>query len=331
MNVRIAGTGHYLPGAPVTNEELIARHGIRIKPYFIRTSSGAETRHFAAPDEATSDLAARAAERAIAASGIPRGAFRRIILATVSGDYPTPATACIVQRKLGMRGTAAIDIVGACSGFIQALDLGARCVATGEDPVLVIGADVRSRQLNFADLRTAFLYGDGAGAAVLTASSGEDGIRHSILTADGDGAEAVYIPAGGSREPLTAESLAQQRGRITMPDGKRVAEAARDGFRHLAARLEAETGVTAAEVSCACLHQPNLLLVRQILADLGIPEERASISFPRCGNTTSASVAIALSEAVESGRIRNGQWLWLGAVGAGFAGGMQLVRWGNAA
>jgi len=330
MNARIAGVGHYLPGPPITNEELIVRHGLRIKPYFIRNHVGAVSRHFAAPDQATSDLAIEAAARAIDASGVPATDIRRILLATVSGDYPTPATACIVQRKLGLRGRAAIDVVGACSGFLQALDLGARCVATGEDPVLVIGADVRSRQLDFNDLRTAFLYGDGAGAVVLTAGSGGGAeIRHSILTADGEGAEAVYIPAGGSREPITQAGLLHQRNCITMTDGRRVADAARAGFRHLADRLVAETGVPVDDVGFVCLHQPNLFLVRQILSDLAIAEERTWINFPAYGNTTSASVPIALSEAVAAGRIAPDTWVWLGAVGAGFAGAIQLVRWGN--
>jgi len=328
MRARVSGTGHYLPGPPVTNDELIARHGLHIKPYFVRNSVGVETRHFAAPDQCTSDLAVEAAARAIDLSGVPATAIRRIILATVSGDYPTPATACVVQRKLGLRGCAAIDVVGACSGFVQAMDLGARCVATGEDPVLVIGADIRSRQLNMTDLRTVFLYGDGAGAVVLTGSTGDAGVHHSILTADGCGAEAVFIPAGGSREPLTEEGLRSHRGTITMPDGRRVAEAARAGFRALVDRLAVESGVALADVGFLIMHQPNLFLVKQVLQDLGVPEERAWINFPHCANTTSASVPIALSEANAAGRLVAGQWVCIAAVGAGFAGGIQLVRWG---
>jgi 3-oxoacyl-[acyl-carrier-protein] synthase-3 len=320
--------GRYLPGPPVTNEELIARHGLRVKSYFIRRSVGVETRHLAGPDEATSDLAAEAARRAIESSGIRKEEIRRIILATVSGDYPTPATACIVQRKLELKGRASIDVVGACSGFLQALDLGARCVMTGEGPVVVIGADIRSRQLNYEDPRTAFLYGDGAGAVVLMASPGEEGIHHSILIADGSGAEAVYIPAGGSRERVTAESIRCRRDTITMPNGRLVAEAARMGFRELAGRLVAETGVGLADIDFFCLHQPNLFLVRQILEDLGIPEAKTWINFPRYANTTSATVPIALAEAAEAGRIPPGGWLCLAAVGAGFAGAIQLVRWG---
>lgn len=328
MRAVIAGTGHYLPGRPIGNEELIARHGLRIRPGFVRSTSGAETRHYAGPDQVTSDLAAEAARRAIEASGLRASDLRRVLLATVSGDYPTPGTACVVQRKLGLRRCAAIDIVGACSGFLQALDLAARCVATGEGPVLVIGADIRSRQLNAADLRTVFLYGDGAGAVVLAPGGGEAGLHHSILEADGDGAEAVYIPAGGSSEALTPEGLARHRGSITMPDGRRVAAAARAGFQQLAARLVAETGVALDDIGFFCLHQPNLHLLRTILADLGVDEARAWINFPRCGNTTSASVPIALDEAVAAGRIAPGSWLCLGAVGAGFAGGIALARWG---
>jgi 3-oxoacyl-[acyl-carrier-protein] synthase-3 len=330
MRAAILGTGHYLPGPPITNDDLIARHGLRIKPSFVRRSIGVETRHFAPSDQATSDLAVEAAARAIASSRIPASSIRRIILATVSGDYPTPATSCVVQRKLGLERCAAIDIVGACSGFLQALDLAARCVVTGEGPVLVIGADIRSRQLNFTDLRTVFLYGDGAGAVILGEGSGDEGVHHSILVADGNGAEAVYIPAGGSREPLTADGLAHHRGSITMPDGRRVSEGARMGFRRLADRMVVESGVSLGDIDFFCLHQPNLYLLRQVLQDLGIPEEKSWINFQRFANTTSASVPIALSEAAAAGKLVAGSWLGLGAVGAGFAGAMQLVRWGTA-
>jgi len=329
MRAAIAGTGCYVPGPPITNDELIARYDLRIKPSFVSRRIGVETRHFAASDQATSDLATEAAARAIESSGLPAAAIRRVILATVSGDYPTPATSCVVQHNLGLTGSAAIDITGACSGFLQALDLGARCVATGEGPVLVIGADVRSRQLNFTDLRTAFLYGDGAGAVVLAAAAGDEGVHHSILTADGSGAEAVYVPAGGSREPLTIAGLAHCRGKIRMPNGKRVADAARAGFRHLADRLVAETRVPLSDIGFFCLHQPNRLLVEQILCDLGIPEAKSWINFPRYANTTSASVPIALAEAAASGKLAAGSWLCLGAVGGGFAGAIQLVRWGT--
>jgi 3-oxoacyl-[acyl-carrier-protein] synthase-3 len=327
MKARIAGTGHYLPGRPISNEELIERHGLRIKSYFVRNSIGIDTRYYAAPEQATSDLATEAARRAIEASGVPAHEIRRIILATVSGDYPTPATACVVQRKLGLRGTAAIDIIGACSGFLQALDFGARSVATGEAPVLVIGADIRSRQINFGDPRTAFLYGDGAGAVVLTASDGDDGIRHSILMADGEGAEAVCIPAGGSKEPVTAEALEQRRNTITMPNGKLVADGARKGLQHLMARLVIESHVPLSAIGFFCLHQPNLPLTLQMLQDLQIPPEKTWINFPRYGNTTSATLPISLSEAVAAGAIPAGGWVCLAAVGAGFAGAVQLVRW----
>jgi 3-oxoacyl-[acyl-carrier-protein] synthase-3 len=327
MNVRIAGAGHYLPGPPVTNAELIARHGLRVKPYFIDRHVGVETRHFAAESQATSDLATEAGARALEASRIDANRIRRIILATVSGDYPTPATACLVQRKLGLSRAAAVDVVGACSGFLQALDLGARCVATGEGPVLVVGADIRSRQLDFSDLRTAFLYGDGAGAVVLDEGDESAELRSSILIADGEGAEAVFIPAGGSREPVTEESLRCGRNRITMPNGKRVADAARAGFRALAERMVLESGVGLDQIAFFCLHQPNLVLVRQILEDLHVEECRTWINFPRYANTTSATVPIVISEASAAGRLHPGDWVCLGAVGAGFAGAIQLMKW----
>jgi 3-oxoacyl-[acyl-carrier-protein] synthase-3 len=149
------------------------------------------------------------------------------------------------------------------------------------------------------------------------------------VTADGAGAEAVYIPAGGSKEPVTADGLARGRDRITMPNGRQVAAAAREGFRALATAMEAESGVSLEEVSYFCLHQPNLFLTREILQDLGIPEERTWINFPRFANTTSATLPITISEATAAGKFRDGEWICLGAVGAGFAGAMQLLRWGS--
>jgi len=329
LRARVAGAGHHLPGPPVSNEELIARHGLRVRADAVERCVGIVTRHFAPEGVSTSDLAVEAAVLAIEASGIARRDLRRIFLATVSGDFPTPATSCVVQHKLGLSGRASVDIVGACSGFVQAMDLAARCVTTGEGPALVIGADIRSRQVDFQDPQTAFLYGDGAGAVVLAEASGEDGLWHSILTADGAGAEAVCIPAGGSREPLSHDALDRRRHLIAMPDGRRVAEAARTGFRLLLDRLLEETGLAAGDLGYFLLHQPNLRLIERMRRDLGIEETRMWVNFPRYGNTTSATLPIALSEADRAGRLVPDSWVCLGAVGAGFAGGIQLIRWGG--
>ncbi len=330
MSVCIAGTGHYLPGPPVGNAELMDRYGLWAPERFVSRSVGAVTRHLAAPEQATSDLAVEAARAAIESSGLQQSEIRRVLLATVSGDHPTPATAALVQHRLGLVRCAAIDVVGACAGFVQALDLGWRGVATGAGPTLVIGADVRSRQVNWSDPRTAFLYGDGAGAVVLTPCGPDRGFAYSALVGDGAGHGAVRIPAGGSREPITTLALQARRDRITMPNGRVVARAALAGIVDLVSDMTAATSTTVDEIALACVHQPNLPLVHEMLASVGIPVSRSWINFDRCGNTSSATVPIALAEAVRAGRIADGEWLCLAAVGAGYAGGIHLIRWGTA-
>ena len=219
-----------------------------------------------------------------------------------------------------------------CEAEAQAVEL-VEAWGDSREKAAALGVQKETERAGEGDLEGG---GDAAGKGVVEndggiggfESQGEDGIWHSILTADGEGAEAVYIPAGGSREPISGEALQNRRHQITMKDGASVARHARDGFGELVARLSAESGVLVGDISFFCLHQPNLFLIRQMLVDQGIPPERAWINFPRYANTTSATIPIALSEAAAAGKLVPGAWVCLAAVGAGFAGAIQLVRWG---
>lgn len=327
------GFGHYLPSRKVNNEEIIKMNKAKLKPYFIEKKIGIKSRFFADKDSATSDLAVESAKQALQNANITIENISRLIVATVSGDYTTPSTACVVQRKLGGKNFPAVDLMNACSGFIYALDYGIRCSMTGDRYVLVIGADCRSKQLNIEDKRTAFLYGDGAGAVVIgpmeeqTKENSNFGVLNTILFADGVGAESVYIPCGGSKEPISPEKIQQKRNKITMPNGKIVAQNALKGFVNLSRKIVQESSYVLEDVDFFIFHQANYYLLQAVIRELNIPENKTHINFPVYGNTSSGTIPIAMSEAYHQGRINKGDLVLLCAVGAGYTGGAILVRW----
>ena len=323
FGIGIRGYGHATGTRRFSNEELMQAFDIRIKPSFIAKSVGSETRHFITDDMSTSDLAAKAGERALLSAGLRVDQLDRLIVATSTADYLSPSTACVVQHKLGGRGFPAYDIGAACSGFIYAVDQAIRCVATGDDNVLVIGVDVRSRTLDMQNKRTAFLYGDGAGAVVISRNrKSQHGFLASVLFADGAGHDAVYVPSVGY--PRTGDSLPPL---LTMPDGRRVSENAGIGIPGLCALVLEKSGYNQQDIDFYLLHQPNLYLLRAVCDEMQIPDEKTVINFPRFGNTVAASVPIALSEAAAEQRLRPGDLVMMCAVGGGFTGGAHLLHW----
>jgi len=323
FGIGIRGYGHATGTRRFSNEELMQAFDIRIKPSFIAKSVGSETRHFITDDMSTSDLAAKAGERALLSAGLRVDQLDRLIVATSTADYLSPSTACVVQHKLGGRGFPAYDIGAACSGFIYAVDQAIRCVATGDDNVLVIGVDVRSRTLDMQNKRTAFLYGDGAGAVVISRNrKSQHGFLASVLFADGAGHDAVYVPSVGY--PRTGDSLPPL---LTMPDGRRVSENAGIGIPGLCALVLEKSGYNQQDIDFYLLHQPNLYLLRAVCDEMQIPDEKTVINFPRYGNTVAASVPIALSEAAAEQRLRPGDLVMMCAVGGGFTGGAHLLHW----
>lgn len=325
----IAGSGFAVGADCFTNAQLIERHNIRIKPAFIDKSVGISTRYFLHEQQTTSDLATEAATSALAQAQIDVSQLDRLILATSTPDHQTPSTACIVQHKLGGKGFPASDIVAACSGFLYALDQALRCLATGDKHVLVIGVDSRSRTLNMQDKRTAFLYGDGAGALLLKKEdeqTGKSGFLDCFADADGIGHDAVYVPAGGAKQPCTPENVADMQHKLFMPSGERVAQNALTGFVDCSKRLLTRNQLSLEDIDQVIFHQPNRRLLEKVMLEMGLNEDKVFINFQQYGNTVAGSVPIALSEALAAGRIQPGNKVMLCAVGGGFTMGAALYQ-----
>ncbi len=321
---RIAGVGSALPSRVVPNAELEQFVETSDEWIFLRT--GIRSRRFAADGESAATLAADAAERALAASGVDPGGIDLTIVATVSGDQPLPSTASFVQERLGIRG-AAFDLAAACAGFIYGAEVGAGQIVSGRaERVLVVGTEVLSRFLNFTDRTTCVLFGDGAGAAVLLPGE-QPGILGSILENDGRHAWLLDIPAGGSRQPASPETVAAHGHTIRMKDGREVFKRAVVGMADACARLLEKTGFSPDEVSVLVPHQANARIIKAVAERLSFPMERVYVDLEDVGNTSAASVPIALDHAWRDGKVSPGDVVLMVAFGAGFAWGANLVRW----
>jgi 3-oxoacyl-[acyl-carrier-protein] synthase-3 len=324
--VRIAGTGSALPDRVLDNRELIELLGLETTDAWIQEHIGVERRGWADPSQATSDLAVAAGRRALEAAGVGAGELARIVLATSSGDWPTPATACAVQSQLGAR-CAAEDKLAACAGFLFALDHGARLVSTGESPVLVIGADTKSRFLDRRDRLTCSIFGDAAGAAVLVADADRSrGILDSELWTDGAHAEAIHVPAGGSRLPASAETVAAGLHGTRIVDAAAAKLAAVELQRRFALALLARQSLDARDVDWFIPHQANQRIVEATADALGFSRQRTLSNVRTCGNTVAAGLAMGLDELLRERRLERGQRVLLTCVGAGFTGGALLLR-----
>jgi 3-oxoacyl-[acyl-carrier-protein] synthase-3 len=321
--VRILATGSYLPARTVSNRDLVEMGAPLSEDEMVRLC-GVRTRRWVADGEATSDLAIAAARAALAGVGPEAGGVDRILLGTVSGDHSSPATACLVQHALGLGMVPACDLAAACSGFLYVLDASARAVETGGDHVLAIAADVRSRYLDVTDRATCALFGDGAGAAVLGPGPEGEGLLALGLVADGSGARSIYVPAGGSREPASAGSVAAGRHRIVMADGPQIYVHAVDGMLQVATRLLGDLGMSFADVDLLIPHQANYHVIKRLAWKAGLPLEKVWINVDRVGNISGATVAVGLDEAARSGKLRPGSRVLLVAAGAGYTGGAAL-------
>jgi 3-oxoacyl-[acyl-carrier-protein] synthase-3 len=323
MGVRILSLGTALPPRIVTNAELAT---LGCDPDWIVKRTGIEERRHAAAGVGTSQLAIQAAEQALERAQVSPRDLDLIVVTTATPDTLIPSTACVVQRHFGCAAPA-MDLNAACSGFIYGLVTAAQFVKTGSSRrALVIGADLMSRTVNPNDKRTYPLFGDGAGAAILGPGSDEQGLLSYTLGADGLGANLLCIPGGGSKEPLDAESLQAGRQFLVM-DGKPVfkwavrlvADSIRDVLRH--ARLETT------DIAFAVLHQANRRILDAAFDSLGLNPEQRVVNVDRVGNTSAASIPLALDEVYREGRIHSGDHVLLCGFGAGLTWGTAVVRW----
>jgi 3-oxoacyl-[acyl-carrier-protein] synthase-3 len=323
-SARIAAVGSALPQRVVTNDDLAEL--VDTSDEWIRSRTGIRARRFAGDGETAASLASDAAGRALEAAAIDPGAVDMTIVATVSGDQPLPSTASFVQDRLGITG-AAFDVAAACAGFIYATQLGAGQIATGgAGTVLVAGTEVLSRFLDFGDRTTCVLFGDGAGAAVLVPGE-EPGVIGSVLENQGKHAHLLEIPAGGSREPASTDSVARGDHAIRMKDGREVFKRAVVGMADACARLLEKSGHTPDDVSLLVPHQANGRIIASVAQRLSFPMDRVFVDLETVGNTSAASVPIALDHAWRQGRLRPGDLVLTVAFGAGLAYGANLVRW----
>jgi len=320
----VAGVGSALPERRVPNEYF--ESFLDTNDEWIRERTGIGARHFAGEGETTSTLAAQAAQRALDAAGIAAGDVDLIIVATLTPDRPLPAAAVMVQQLLGTTAPA-FDLNAACSGFSYGTTVATSMIESGAaNTVVVIGAETLSRILDMTDRGTCILFGDGAGAAVFVASKAP-GVLDNIVEADGSGAELLTIPAGGVERPASAATLAAGDHFVKMPNGREVYKRAVGGMTSACREILERSGHTPDDVSLLIPHQANARIMGTVAKQLGIPPERCAVDVEEVGNTSAASIPIALDHAWRAGRIAPGDLVLLTSFGAGLAWGANLLRW----
>jgi 3-oxoacyl-[acyl-carrier-protein] synthase-3 len=326
-SVIIAGVGSYAPKRILTNEDLTKI--VDTSDEWIRSRSGISERHIAADDEATSDLALKSAESALVDAGIKASEVDLLIVATATPDYPIPSTACVVQTKLGVPPHATcFDISAACSGFLYAMEVAYGLILTNRYKcALIIGAEKLSSIVDWKDRTTCVLFGDGAGAAVLKKVPQDGiGIIGSDLGADGGMVDALYMPAGGSRCPASVKSV-EEGGHFLRMKGKEVFKNAVRVMETVAREMVEQHNLTVDQINLVVPHQANIRIIEALSNNLGIPLEKFYVNLDRYGNTSAASIPLALDEARRSGRIKPGDYTLLVAFGAGLTYGSTLIRW----
>jgi 3-oxoacyl-[acyl-carrier-protein] synthase-3 len=318
---RIIGTGSYLPERILTNAELATR--VETSDEWIRERTGIAQRHVAAEGQTTGDLAFEAAKRALEAAGVTAAEIDLIVLGTTTPDIIFPSTACLIQHRLGANGCAAFDVNAACSGFIYALSVANQFIRAGTvKTALVVGAETLTRMLDWDDRATCVLFGDGAGAAVLRADS-EPGVLSTHLHADGGHKELLYNPVGvsaGFRDE-------KNHGVRVLMSGNEVFKVAVKTLDAVVEETLAANGLDKADLDWLIPHQANLRIIKATAKRLAMPMERVVVTVDRHGNTSAASVPLALDEAIRSGKVKRGELLLLEAFGGGFTWGSALLRY----
>lgn len=320
----ILGTGSELPSKVVTNHDL--EKIVETSDEWITTRTGIKERRILEEGKGNADMALRAAERALADAGIEAKDLDAIIMGTVSPDYPFPSSACLLEDKLGARGAFSFDVSAACAGFLNALSVADVYIQTGQiNTALVVGSDTLSRMLNWQDRGTCILFGDAAGAVVLGASENGKGILSTKLRTDGSYAKTLYVQAGGSLNPATEHTVRKNEHTIVM-NGKEVFKLAVRSMEDISRQALEEAGVTVDQLALVIPHQANRRIIVALAERLGVPMEKVMVNLDKYGNTSAASIPVALDEARKQERIKPGDIVLLNAFGAGFAWGAAVVK-----
>lgn len=315
---RIAGVGSYLPGNPVSNDDLVAR-GIDTSDEWIVTRTGIRARHLAAAGQTSSQMGWEAAEKALAMAGIDAAELDLIIVATSTPDYIFPSTACLLQGALGNKGATAFDLQAVCSGFVYALSVADKFIRSGtHKKALVVGAETFSRILDWKDRGTCVLFGDGAGAVVLEASA-QPGILATALHADGSQVGILSVPGQVAAGQVTGDPFLRMEGQAVFKTAVRV-------LADVAEECCTAAGIASGELDWLIPHQANIRIIDATSKKLGLSRDKVVVTVDRHGNTSAASVPLALDEAVRDGRIQRGQKVLLEGVGGGFTWGAVLFQ-----
>ncbi|MFO1475424.1 MAG: beta-ketoacyl-ACP synthase III [Verrucomicrobiota bacterium] len=324
-NCSITGVGSYLPEKILSNADL--EKMVETSDDWIVTRTGIRERRIAAENEFTSDLGAAAAQRAMKMAGVTADQIDLIIVATITPDMPFPSTACLIQQKLGAHRSAAFDLEAACSGFIYALEIAQQFIMSRTyDTVLVIGAEKLSTITDWKDRNTCVLFGDGAGAAILQSRPDSHGLLTAVMGADGGNADLIAMPGGGSRCPASVDSISRRLHYLTM-NGKETFKNAVQAMQTAAREALKRCELDITRIKCVIPHQANRRIIDAVADRLGASPEQLFVNLEKYGNTSAASVAIALDEAVQTGRVQRGDLILLVVFGAGLTWGAAVIEW----
>ena len=324
--VKISALGTYVPPKILTNADL--EKMVETSDEWITSRTGIKERHILEQGQGTSDMAAEAARRCLAARGIEASEVEAIVVGTVTPDMAFPSTACLVQDKIGAKGAWGFDVSAGCCGFVFALQAGAKLVESGaHTKVLVIGGDANSRIVNYQDRTTCIIFGDGAGAVLLEpAEDGEIGLIDFVHEIDGSGGPALNLAAGGSLLPASAETVAEGKHFIHQ-DGQTVYKFAVRKMAEATTKVLERNGVTGPDLDCFIPHQANKRIINATAERLEMNPERVIINIEKYGNTSGGTIPLAMGTAVEEGKLKKGDLVLLASVGAGFTIGSTLLRW----
>ena len=323
---RIAGTGSSVPDRILTNADL--ERIVSTSDEWIVTRTGISERRIAADGEATSDLAERAGRHALEAAGVDPIDVNLILVSTVTPDMFFPSTGCLLQDRLGALHAAAFDLSAACSGFVYGLSVADAYLRAGVmRNILVIGAETLSKVVDWTDRTTCVLFADGAGAALMQRTTGDSRVLSTHLYADGSRGGQLIIPGGGSRHPISHKVVDENLAKIKMANGNEVFKTAVRAMEEAAVAALKANGVEVSDIDLLVPHQANARIINATAQRLGLPKERIVMNIDRFGNTSAASIPIALDGAVRAGRLKPGDLLLLVAFGGGLTWGSALIRW----
>jgi len=325
MNAKITATAHSTPERVMTNFDI--EKLVDTSDDWIRSRTGITQRHVVSENEANSDISTRIAISLLKKSGIDPDEIDVIIIGTVTPDHFTPSTAALVQKNIGASNAWGYDLSAACSGFLYGLETGANFIASGKyKKIMVIGVDVMTSILDFQDRDTCVIFGDGGGGVILEPTSSKNGIVDSILHMDGSGGEYLIVPGGGSRMPASEKSV-NDRAHYIKQDGKTVFKHAVKGMADVSEKILFRNNLTGDDIALFIPHQANKRIIESAANRCGISEDKVLINIDQYGNTTAGTIPIAINEAINDKRIKNGDYLLLASFGAGFTWGSILIKW----